>query len=183
LIKKETRILGLGVPTGAFKQIPVVGVVFRGSLWLDGVISCKVPTDRPDGLTGLVQAIVRSRQHSQIRTVVLHGQDLSSRTRIDISDLSHKIDVPVISISRRPIHWNKRRPQTKRHTPKLKLDYFPVKTEEGILHVQVSGLSHEEVRQVFAVGCASGQRIPEALRVAEIVAKQAAKLGYLAKNT
>lgn len=183
MIKKETRILGLGAPTGAFKQIPVVGVVFRGSLWLDGVISCQIPTDRPDCLTGLVHAIVRSRQHSQIHTVILHGQDLLSRIRIDISDLSHKIDLPVISISRRPIHWKKRRPQTKRHTPKSKLDYFPVKTGEGIVHVQVTGLSREEVREVFVVGCAGGQRIPEALRVAEIVAKQATKLGCLAKST
>jgi endonuclease V-like protein UPF0215 family len=183
LIKKETRILGLGVPTGAFRQIPVVGVVFRGSLWLDGVLSCRIPTDRPDSLTGLVQAIARSRQHSQIHTVILHGQDLSSKIRIDISDLSHKIALPVISISRRPIHWKERRAQTKRHTPKSKLDYFPVKTAEGIVHVQVTGLSHEEVREVFAIGCAGGQRIPEALRVAEMVAKQATKLDRLAKNT
>ena len=50
------------------------------------------------------------------------------------------------------------------------------------MHVQATGISREEVREVFAVGCASGQWIPEALRVAEIVANQTSKLGRLAKT-
>jgi endonuclease V-like protein UPF0215 family len=38
------------------------------------------------------------------------------------------------------------------------------------------GLNHEEAQEIFDVACAYGQSIPEAVRVARIIANQSRKL-------
>lgn len=171
MIKKETRILGLSAPTGRLKRIPVVGIVFRGSLWLDGILTCELQPDGPAYLSGLVRTIVRSRQYSQIRAAILSREDLVPGIRIDISAFSRKINLPVVSIIRKTDRWKTPTHQNELPPTKSKIDYFSIKIAGGLVRVKATGISREETREIFAVACANGQRIPEAVRVAEVVAE------------
>jgi endonuclease V-like protein UPF0215 family len=112
-------------------------------------------------MSGLVKAIVQSKQYSQIRAIILSSEDIVSGVRIDISDFSHKVNLPVITIARRTLH---------RQRPNSRTDYFSIKTAGGLVHVKISGMSREKAHEIFAVACAEGQQIPEAVRVARIVA-------------
>jgi len=165
LIKKEARILGLAASTRRLKRVPVIGVVYRGSLWLDGMFKCQVQGDRPGRLSGLVKAIVQSRQYTQIHAVILSREDLALGVRIDISSLSRKINLPVLSIVRKTTSFQ-RGSTTK--VERLRLDVAGRRVLVG-----AAGLSMEEAEEIFAVACTSGEWLPEAVRVAQIVAEQA----------
>ena len=172
MIKREARILGLAAASRGLQQIPVIGIVFRGNLWLDGILTCQIRPKEPDCMAELVGAILQSRQYSQIHAVILPGEVLVSGVRFDISDFSHKIDLPVISIARRALY--RKGPSHRKPMPKSRTDYFGFKIAGRLVPVKVSGISREETREIFDVACVEGQQIPEAVRVAKMVATHVA---------
>lgn len=171
MIKKEARILGLAAASGRLQQISVVGIVFRGNLWFDGMFTCQIRPNEHDCIAKLVSAIVRSRQYSQIHAVILPREVLGSGVRLDISDLSHKINLPVIAIARKALY--QKRPLHRNPKPKSKTDSFSIKIGGGKVPVEVSGMSRDQTREIFAIACVDGQQIPEAVRVAKMVATHA----------
>jgi len=182
LIKKEARILGLAAASGRQQQIPVIGIVFRGNLWLDGIFTCQIRPKEPDCVLGVVSAIVQSRQYSQIHAVILPREVLVPGVRFDISDFSHKINLPVISITRMALY--RKEPTHRKPILKSITDYFGFKIAGRWVPVKVSGISREETREIFAVACVDGQQIPEAVRVAKMVATHVAgrPLSHIASN-
>ena len=128
-------------------------------------------------MSGLVSAIVQSRQYSQIHAVILPREVLMSGVRFDISDFSHKINLPVISIARRTLY--RKGPTHRKPTPKSRTDSFSIKIAGGLVPVKASGISREETREIFDVACVEGQQIPEAVRVAKMVATHVAGRPYL----
>lgn len=168
MIKKEARILGLAAASERLQQISVVGVVFRGYLWLDGMFTCQIRPKEDDCMAKLVSAIVQSKQYSQIHAVILPREVLVFGVRLDISDFSHKINLPVISIARKALH--QKRPPHRNPEPKWKTDSFIIKIGSGKVPVEVSGISRDETQEIFAVACMDGRHIPEAVRVAKMVA-------------
>jgi endonuclease V-like protein UPF0215 family len=105
------------------------------------------------------------------------------RIRIDLSELSDKIKLPVISVERKMVRRTKRTYQSKRLSTMSTSGHFPVKTGNGIVEVQAKGMSREEASEVFSIGCAIDQQIPEALRVAELIGRQVTKLTKREKST
>jgi endonuclease V-like protein UPF0215 family len=167
LIKKEARILGLAAPTKRLKRVPVIGVVYRGNLWLDGMFKCQVQSDQHGRLSGLVKAIIQSRQYTQIHAVILPREELAPGIRIKISDFALKINLPVLSIV------EKTAPSQRGATTKV--ERLRIKIAGRHLHLRAAGLSREQAGEIFAVACTSGQWLPEAVRVAQIVAEQATR--------
>jgi endonuclease V-like protein UPF0215 family len=175
LIKKEARILGLAATTKRLKRVPVIGTVYRGNLWLDGIFKCQVQRGQRDQLSRLVRAIVQSKQYSQIHAVILSRENLLPGIRIEISDLSRKINLPVLSIIKKtPLSPRKMvGPQNQQRRARLKVESFRIKIAGRLVPLRAAGLSSEEAREIFAIACASGRWIPEAVRVAQIVAEHA----------
>jgi endonuclease V-like protein UPF0215 family len=172
LIKKEARILGLAAASVRQEKISVVGIVFRGNLWVDGILTCQIEPEEPDWMTVLASTIVKSGHYSQIHAVILQNKFPERGTRFDISDFARKINLPVISIRGRT-HVRKsaihRNPE-----PKSRTDSFGIKGAGEILSVNVSGLGQEEACEIFTVACVEGQQIPEAVRIAKMVATKIA---------
>jgi endonuclease V-like protein UPF0215 family len=148
----------------------VIGVVFRGSLWFDGLLTCEIRPGEPDCVSSLVRAIVRSKQYSQIHAAILSREDLVCGIRIDGSDLSRRINLPVVSISRDTARSKPPPYQNEQSSSRLERNFFSIEIAGGLVTVKAAGIGPEETREIFAVACASGQRIPEAVRVAKIVA-------------
>lgn len=161
LLKKEIRILGLSSPSKRTTNVPVVGVVFRGSLWLDGVFTCLLELRHRDYLLDLARAIRQSRQYSQVHAVILSKEELVPCHTINISALSHKIRLPILSVVRKNA-----RCKTK--------ECFPIKVKGRIISVRVQGMSQERTQEIFSIGCAGNHRVPEAVRVADLLAKHLA---------
>jgi endonuclease V-like protein UPF0215 family len=172
-IKKEARILGLSAPTRKLNRVPLVGVVFRGSLWLDGMLTCRIEPNRPEHLSVLVRAILQSRQYSQIRAVILSREVLRLAIRISVSDLAHMIDLPVISVLEKGNH---RKIVHRNRPPLIKSEAGHVRTKVAgkYVYIDAAGVSAPEAQQIFEVACPEGKSTPEALRVAEIIAKNLA---------
>lgn len=162
LLKREIRILGLSAPTKIGKEIVVVGVVFRGSLWLDGAFISVLRPKEPDRV--LAHAIKNCKQYSQLHAVLLTKDASIPSNRINIRKLSHSIGLPIISI-----HRNRQR-KTR--------NAFQISAPGRPILASVVGMTPKQTKQILAVSCAGRKRIPEALRVAEIIATGLSKLRF-----
>lgn len=72
----------------------VFGVVYRGSLWLDGVM--KAHSESSD-LTNAITDMLASSPHSgQVRIILLSQHSLPSEARVDASELYTRTGKPII---------------------------------------------------------------------------------------
>lgn len=138
-----------------------MGVVFRGSLWLDGVFTCLLELGRRGYLLDLAGAIRQSRQYSQVHAVILSKEELVPGQSMNISALSHKIRLPVISVVRKNVRCKAK-------------DCFPINVKGRTISVRVQGMGQERTREIFSIGCAGNHRVPEAVRVADLLANHLA---------
>ena len=103
VIKPEIRVLG--VDDGAFiphvkGQVPVVGVVFRGGYWLDGVMHTKIAVDGFDATDRISSMITRSSHYKQLRVIMLDGITFAGCTIVDVKALNVATKLPVIAVTR-----------------------------------------------------------------------------------
>ena len=92
-IKREIRVVGVAAqsdPAG----INIVGVVFRGSLWLDGVL--KTHSAGVDVTEVIAEMIKRSEHYGQVRVILLSRVSLPMEAKISLNNLSVSIGRPVI---------------------------------------------------------------------------------------
>ena len=104
IVKSEIRVLG--VDDGKFtphsnEQVPVVGVVFRGGYWLDGVMSTTITVDGLDATDRLFSMITKSPHFRQLRVVVLNGITFGGFNVVDIQALNAQTGLPVIAVTQK----------------------------------------------------------------------------------
>ncbi|MGA9387575.1 MAG: DUF99 family protein, partial [Candidatus Bathyarchaeia archaeon] len=103
IVKPEIRVLGVddGVFTPHVKGFAlIVGVVFRGGYWLDGVMHTKVRVDGLDATRKIASMIVNSPHHKQLRVIMLNGVTCAGFNVIDIEKLNAGTRLPVIAVTR-----------------------------------------------------------------------------------
>src|SRR3990170_6644040 len=93
-VKPEIRVLG--VDDGAFVphgkgSADIVGVVYRGGLWLEGVMRTEVEIDGMDTTEKIAAMIVDSPHYDQIRVVILNGITFAGFNIVDMKELFHRI--------------------------------------------------------------------------------------------
>jgi endonuclease V-like protein UPF0215 family len=107
-IKKEIRVIGVAArydPLG----ITIIGVVFRGSLWLDGVL--KTHSVGADITETIAEMIKRSHHYGQVRVIILSRVSLPMEAKISTNNLSVIVGRPVIVLGgeEEPIYtWRNR---------------------------------------------------------------------------
>ena len=102
-IKSEIRIVG--IDDGRFVPrtkgtVIVVGVVYRGGYWFEGVMHSKITIDGLDAPEKIVYMIENSPYYGKLRVVVLDGVSFGGFNVVDISQLSCMVNLPVISVAR-----------------------------------------------------------------------------------
>ena len=102
-IKPEIRILG--VDDGVFVphkrgMVDIVGVVFRGGYWLDGVMRTEVEVDGMDATEKIASMITGSPHYDQLRVVMLYGITFAGFNVVDIIGLFRRVGLPVIAVTR-----------------------------------------------------------------------------------
>lgn len=182
VVKPEIRVLGVddGVFTPRMKGlVQVVGVVFRGGYWLDGVMHTNVEVDGFDATDKITSMIVNSPHYKQLRVVMLNGITFAGFNVVDIKRLNMQTKLPVITVTREKPNFAEIRKALK-NLPKSEErwkailnagEIFEVATRNRreTVYMQISGVSEEDAKQILKL-TSTRSNIPEALRVAHIVA-------------
>ncbi|MFQ6064490.1 MAG: DUF99 family protein [Candidatus Bathyarchaeia archaeon] len=186
-VKPEIRMLG--IDDGVFQPhtkgtVDVVGVVFRGGYWLDGVMRTEVEIDGMDATEKIASMIMNSPHYNQLRVVVLDGVTLAGFNVVDLKALFNKTGLPVIAVTREKPDFEDMK-KALQNLPKSGKRWkaienagrlFVVRTRdaEEPLYVQAVGISEEDVRVILRK-TSTRSNVPEALRVAHIVASGLSK--------
>jgi endonuclease V-like protein UPF0215 family len=187
IIKPEIRVLG--VDDGIF--IPhskgfalLVGVVFRGGYWLDGVMSTKVEVDGFDSTDKISDMIMKSSHYKQLRVIMLDGVTFAGFNIVNMKKLNQKTKLPVIAVTRdRPNFREIRKALKNLPSPgkrwKAVLDageIFEVSTRgKKKVYMEISGIAEEDARKILKL-TSTRSSVPEALRVAHLVASGVSKV-------
>lgn len=181
-IKPEIRVLGIddgGFVPRTKGTVDVVGVVYRGGQWFEGVMKTKITLDGLDATEKMATMIKGSSFCGEIRVIVLDGVTFAGFNVVDISELSSRLNLPVISVVREKpdleniknalknlqdfeVRW-----QAMENAGEL----FTVETKEGEnpVYMHTAGILREDAEKVMRV-TSTRSLIPEALRVAHIIA-------------
>ncbi len=182
IIKPEIRVLGVDdcpfIPHTK-SQVPVIGVVFRGGYWIDGILHTKIAVDGFDATEKIVTMITSSSHHKQLRVIMLNGVTFAGFNIVNIKTLSATTKLPVITVTREKpdlakIHKalkNLPKSQERWNTILNAGEPFEVSTRSGKrkIYMQVAGISRDDAQKILRL-TSTRSNIPEALRVAHIVA-------------
>lgn len=182
VIKPEIRVLG--VDDGVFKPrtrgfVPVIGVVFRGGYWLDGVMHTKIKVDGTDATRKIASMVINSPHHKQLRVIMLDGITFAGFNVVDIKELNAKTSLPVITVTREKPNLEEIR-RALENLPKSEERWkailnagepveVPVKGGKEKIYVQAVGISLEDAIKILRL-TSTRSNIPEALRVAHLIA-------------
>jgi endonuclease V-like protein UPF0215 family len=166
LLKKQARILGFSATRARKCKAVVIGVVFRGSYWLDGVISFPLDLTQKHNEANISKGVMKSVQFSQLHAVILSQRFTAVLPQVDLVLLSRGLRLPVLAIV------NGRRQSISKDRKRGMESYvFQVTGKE--ISVLAVGASLDETREIFNVGRKPDFSIPEPARVAELIAEQA----------
>ena len=182
VIKPEIRVLG--VDDGIFIPrskglVPIVGVVFRGGYWLDGVMHTNVKIDGLDATKKITSMIINSPHYKQLRVIMLNGITFAGFNAVDIKELNAKTKLPVIAVTREKPNFTEIREALK-NLPKNverwkaiknagKVFEVSTRNESEKVYMQISGILEEDAKKILQL-TSTRSNIPEALRVAHLIA-------------
>ncbi len=182
VIKPEIRVLG--VDDGQFtphsrSTVPVVGVVFRGGYWLEGVMSTQIEVDGLDATQKISDMIIRSAHFHQLRVILLNGVTFAGFNVVDIKALNSQTGLPTIAVTdRKPNLTEVKKALNFLPNKEERWDaivnagtIFSVKTHGGRnrIYAEIKGISEELAGQVLRL-MATRSKLPEPLRVAHLIA-------------
>ncbi|MGC8993233.1 MAG: DUF99 family protein [Candidatus Aenigmatarchaeota archaeon] len=180
MIKEEIRILG--IDDGPFEKnedkVIVVGVVFRGGEFIDGLLRTYVKIDGLDSTEKLAEMINSSRHKRQLKIIMLDGITLGGFNIIDVKKLFSLTKLPILVI-------NRKMPDLKSIKMALEKNFEDfekrwkmilnagkikeIKMEKFSIFYQNIGIDDEEAEEIILMTTKRAQ-IPEPLRVAHIIA-------------
>jgi hypothetical protein len=182
VIKPEIRVLG--VDDGFFiphsrSFAPIVGVVFRGGYWLDGVMHTRVEVDGLDATNKIASMIINSPHNKQLRVIMLNGVTFAGFNVVDIRDLNSKTKLPVIAVTRENPDFSeiynalKNLPKSEERWEAIKGTGKPfmvnTRNKRAKVYVQACGIFEDDARKIVKA-TSTRSDIPEPLRVAHLIA-------------
>lgn len=174
IFKKEIRVLGIDdSPFKKFvkKDITVIGTVFRGGNWIDGVITTKARVDGNNATENIIEMVNNCKFKPQLRAIMLNGIAVGGFNIIDIRKLNKKTKIPVIVVVRRKpnIENIKRTLIQINKKSKIKLIDKAGQVEHfGNIYAQYKGIDKEKVKEILRITC-TRSNIPEPIRVAHLM--------------
>jgi len=181
-IKSEIRVMG--IDDGPFEphthgKALLVGTVFRGGQWLDGIVRTYVDIDGTDATQRIIDMVNKSRHKGQLRVIMTDGVTFGGFNVIDIQEIFRQTGIPVIVVSRKMPdfskvkkalknlpdwreRWRMLRAASKIHRVRSRPRAAPV-------CVQVAGINLADAEQIVKL-TSTRSLVPEPLRVAHIIA-------------
>ena len=175
MMKKEIRVIGIDdSPFKKFKKgkVLVIGTIYRGGLFLDGVLSTKVDIDGSDSTKKISDMINKCKFKPQLQCIFLDGIAVAGFNVIDIKELGRKTKLPVIVIMRKFPDIKKISETLIRLNKKAKIKLIEkagpvIPTVE--IYMQITGISIDKAKEILKIVC-TRSLIPEPLRMAHLIA-------------
>ena len=175
MLKKEIRVIGIDDAPHKFKargNILIVGTIFRGGSFLDGILSTKASIDGNNATSKIIEMINKSKFKPQLRCIFLDGIAVGGFNIIDIRELNKKTKIPVIVIMRNKPNLAEIKRilirLNKKNRIKLLEKAGPI-IPAGKIYIQITGVSVERAREILKIAC-TRSHIPEAVRLSHIIA-------------
>jgi endonuclease V-like protein UPF0215 family len=181
-IKPEIRVLGVddGMFTPHVKgSALIVGVVFRGGWWLDGVMSTRVEVDGFDATSKIASMVNGSPHHKQLRVIILDGVTFAGFNIVDIKKLFAETQLPVIAVTRdepdfddihkalKNLPRSEARWKAVRNAGKITKVYTRSRKES--VYMETAGIHEEDAEKIIRL-TSTRSSVPEPLRVAHLIA-------------
>lgn len=180
-IKKEIRILGWDdgpFEKGTKGKVPVIGTIFRGGSFMDGLLRIDIQIDGLDATEKMIKAIKKSK-HEDLRILMLDGITFGGFNIIDVEKLYKKTSLPVIVILRKKTKMKKFKEAMKKlgnYEKRLKciknagkFYKFKGKKRGKSICFQKIGLTKEDAKKIINIS-STRSLIPEPIRVSHIIA-------------
>ncbi len=175
MLKREIRVLG--IDDSPFKksqkgEVLVVGSIFRGGLFLDGILSTKVAIDGDDATEKIIKMVNGSKFKPQLQCILLNGIAVAGFNIIGIKELAEKTKIPVMVIIRKKpnVQLIKGALAKINQSEKIALiekagSVIPI----GKIYAQLAGIGIEKARQILKITC-TRSLIPEPIRMSHLIA-------------
>ncbi len=180
-VKPEIRIVGIddGVFVPHTKgKCDVIGVVFRGGYWLDGIMRTQIEIDGVDATEKIGAMITSSPHYRQLRVIMLDGITFAGFNVVDTLELFEMTGLPVIAVTREKPDFDDIR-RALANLPFAEERWEAIKNANRIVRVftrgveaifiQVMGVDIDVAIKIVR-SAATRSNIPEALRVAHLIA-------------
>lgn len=178
-IKPEIRILGIDDSSLHNEKVMIVGAVFRGGDWLDGVLRSDITRDGNDATDTIIQMVTESKHFGQVRVLILDGITYAGFNIVDIKEVYEKTGLPCIVIMRAYPDFDRiRRALNHLPDPNIRWELIQragniheVRTREGEnpIYIQYCGIDPKDAIEIVRLS-ATHSNIPEPLRVAHLIA-------------
>ena len=175
MVKKEIRVVGIDdSPFNKFKdkKILVVGVVMRGGLYVDGILSTNVEVDGADATNKIINMINKCKFKPQLQCIFLDGIAVAGFNVIDVRKLNNKTNIPVIIVIRKNPNLNNIKNTLIKIKMKNKIKLLE-KAGKVIqidkIFVQLVGIDLEKARRILKIAC-TRSLLPEPIRLAHLIA-------------
>ena len=173
-MKKQIRVIG--IDDSSFnkfkdKKVLVIGTIYRGGDFIDGLVSCYVDKDGKDATDKLIEMINKCKFKPQLQYSFIDGIAVAGFNVIDVKKLSQKTKLPVIVVIRDYPDFEKIKKTLRylRMKEKIKLiEKAGSVIKMNNIFVQLTNLDVEKAKQLLRITC-THSNIPEPLRVAHII--------------
>jgi len=178
-IKQEIRILGIDdapFTPRTSGEVMLIGTVFRGGTWLDGVLRTQIIIDGSDATDKIVKMVCSSRNKDQLGVIMLDGITFGGFNIVNIKKIFEKTEIPVIVVMRKFPHFDKIQTALKRFKDWEKRwnrvliagEVHKVENEETIF-IQTYGISLDDAKEIIKIST-TRSALPEPVRAAHIIA-------------
>ena len=178
-IKQEIRILGIDdapFPPHTKDKVMLIGTIFRGGTWLDGVLKTYITGDGIDSTEKIIQMVNKTRHKGQIRVIMLDGITFGGFNLVSIKEIFDKTGIPVIGIMRKFPNFEKIKKALMRFEDhemrwKLVLDagtVYKIANKEPV-YIQINGIDLKDAVEIVSLST-TRSAIPEPVRVAHLIA-------------
>lgn len=184
-VKDEIRILG--IDDGPFRirshdKIPLIGTIFRGGDYIEGVLKTEIEVDGSDATDCISEMVNSSRHKQQIRVIMLDGITVGGFNIIDIKKLFENTGIPIIVVTRKMPDKDavkKAIENFKDKDEKLKAldsagEIHKIDLNSGSVFIHLCGVSLADANKIIKLSVIRGL-IPEPIRVSHLIASAIVK--------
>jgi endonuclease V-like protein UPF0215 family len=178
-MKGQIRLLGIDDSPFTFNDsyTRLIGVVMRGSSYLECVLSRQVSIDGDDATCICIDMIEKTKYKKQLKGILLDGVTLGGFNVVNIKEIHSFTELPVITITRDKPDFKKIEIALKKNFGDWQKRFkvikngklYKITTKHNPIYVKFVGLNLEEVKEIIKISTIRGV-IPEPIRVAHIIA-------------
>lgn len=179
MVKDEIRLLGVDDAPFTFDDdtTALIGAVYRGGQYLEGVLKRSVTVDGTDATATVIDMVLNGRHRDQIQYIILDGITFAGLNVVDIAAVTEQTGCGVIAVSRNepdPERMAAAMDHVEDGEERLAVveqtgDPHMFETAHGPIYFQYAGVSPDRAQDVLTTACMRSM-IPEPVRAAHMIA-------------